>query len=817
MSATQKLLRFGVFELNLDTEELFKSGTLIKLAPQPFKLLALLASHAGQIVTRDEIQRRLWGQTPEVDVEHVVNKCIKQIRAALSDDADNPLYIETLPRQGYRFVAPVVSKVIPAPGPRVVESESGERAHPPVLIGGSGGTPVTVAGAVAPSYPVAMPDAEAAVGPAREVAELDESQSQPRLRRVGLVWIGAAVVLVGLIGGGLYYWRAHRAAPVLTEKDTMVIAEFNNTTGDDVFDGALKQGLTIQLEQSPFLKVLSDTKVGTTLKLMNRSGDERLTEELAREVCVRTNSKAIVAGSIANLGSQYVIGLKAVNCATGDVLAETQQRAANKEGVLKALDTAAARLRGELGESLASVQKYGTPLEEATTSSLEALQAESLGQITQSTKGPTAALPFYQRAVDLDPNFALAYVSMAVAYADLGEVGRAAENARKAYDLRDKVSDRERFSIEAFYYAFVTGELDKASQVYQLWQHIYPRDTTPYTDLGTIYASLGDWSRAVEEAQGAQRLEPSDESSYVNLGGDYAALNRLDEAEALYQQAEQHHIEGENLLLARYQLAFVRGDTATMSRVISAATGKPGIEESLLQAQADTAGWQGKLKLARDFTRRAMAAAELNDAKEMAASFQVAAGLREVESGNRDQALSDAYSAFSLAPNRDVKTVAALVLARAGATSTAEKMAEELDKTFPLDTMVQKYWLPAIRAAVALENKNPSRAVELLAVTSPIELSDEGLIPIYLRGDAYLQLHDGNSAAAEFQKFVDHRGEIGNFPWGALARLGLARAYAEQGDTAKAKAAYENFLTLWKNADPDIPIYKQAKAEYAQL
>ena len=638
-------------------------------------------------------------------------------------------------------------------------------------------------------------------------------------------WIGAtAVVIVAAAVAG--YFVSHRPAK-LTDKDTIVLADFDNKTGDTVFDDTLKQGLSVQLEQSPFLDLVSERKVNQTLKLMGRPAGDRLTPEVTREVCQRTGSKAMLTGSIAELGSQYVSGLKAVNCNTGDVLAEAQEQAAGKEAVLKALDAAAGSLRGKLGESLSSVEKYATPLSEATTPSLEALQAFSLGRKMRYAQGETAALPFYKRAVELDPNFAMPYVSMSAVYGNLNDLGRAAENARKAYELREKVSERERFGIEATYYMAATGELEKAAQVFEQWQQTYPRDALTYGNLGFIYTRLGNLEKALEEAREAMRLEPNDQIDYNNLGSDYENLNRLDEAEAVYKQAEERKLEGEILLLNRYQLAFVKGDTAQMTQLLSAAMGKPGTEDLLLASQADTEAWHGKLKNAHELTRRAMDSAQHNDAKEAAATYQAAAALREVESGNRAQARAEAAAAVKLAPNRDVQAMAALAMARAGDTPGAEKLAAGLDKTFPLDTMVQRYWLPTIRAAIALQRKDPNRAVELLKVANTIELgSPTGLAvylcPAYLRGEAYLMLHDGNAAAAEFQKFIDHRGLVTNFPWGALARLGLARAYAldAAADPAardKARAAYQDFLTLWKDADPDIPILREAKAEYAKL
>jgi tetratricopeptide (TPR) repeat protein len=616
----------------------------------------------------------------------------------------------------------------------------------------------------------------------------------------------------------MLYFRSRRTAPRLTEKDTIILSDFDNKTGDSVFDDTLKQGLSVQLEQSPFHGLLSDRRVNQTLKLMGRPAGDRLTPEVTREVCLRTGSKAMLTGSIARLGSQYVIGLKAVNCSTGDVLAEAQEQAAGEEAVLKALDSAAVSLRGKLGESLSSVQKYATPVEEATTSSLEALKAYSLGRKRFFVQGNTAALPFYKRAVDLDPNFAIAYRAMSTVYDQLNEQGRAAENIRKAYELREKVSERERFFIEGTYYWIGTGELEKAVPVYELWRQTYLRDYSLYIHLGLIHGELGNLEKALEEHREAMRLEPNNQDIYASLGSDYVNLNRLDEAEAVYKQAEERKLEGEEIPQFGYLLAFQKGDTAQMAQLVSAATGKPGIEDLLLAMQADTEAWYGKLKDAGELTRRAMDSAQHNDAKETAAAYQAAAALREVESGDREQARADADAAMKRAPNRGVRTFAALALARAGDTAGAEKLAAEIDETFPLRTLTQRYWLPTIRAAVALRRQDPNRAIELLQVASAVELGTAGnLEPVYLRGDAYLMLHDGNRAAAEFQKFIDHRGLVGNFPWGALARLGLARAYAMRGDTANARTAYQDFLTLWKDADPDIPILKEAKAEYSKL
>jgi Tfp pilus assembly protein PilF len=647
---------------------------------------------------------------------------------------------------------------------------------------------------------------------------------EARAHWVARAWkLALPVLLVVLLAaGGFYYWSRHQTKP-LTDKDIIVLSDFDNKTGDAVFDDTLKQGLSVQLEQSPFLALVSDRRVNETLRLMGRPSDDRLTPEVTREVCLRTGSTAMLTGSIAQLGSQYVIGLKALNCNTGDVLAEAQEQAAGKEGVLKALDAAAVGMRSKLGESLRSVEKYATPLEEATTPSLDALKAYSLGLKTWAAKGDTVALPFFKRAVELDPNFAMAYAWMASFYHDLNEIAVTAENGRKAYALREKVSEHERFFIDSIYYDLVTEELEKGVQNDELWQQTYPRDDAPYLQLGFESATLGNWDKALEEWRVSQRLDPDHDATYYLLIVAYMSRNRLDEADAVLKQAEEHQFEGELLLQSRYWLAFLKADTAQMAQSVSAAMGKPGTEDLLLAMQADTEGWRGKLKNANELTLRAMDSAQHNDAKETAAGYQAEAALRDVESGSREQARAEANGALKLGPNRDVRAIAALALARAGETAAAEKLAAELDKTFPLDTLVQTYWLPTIRAAIALDRNDPNRAIEQLKVANAIELSSATgdltvfLCPVYVRGEAYLMLHDGKAAAAEFQKFIDYRGVVMNFPWGALARLGLARAYAMQGDTAKARTAYKDFLALWKEADPDVPILIQARAEYAKL
>ena len=816
VSATQKLLRFGVFELNLDTEELRKSGTLLRLPPLPFKLLVLLASHSGQVVTRDEIQEQLWGVETFVDFEQGVNKCIKQIRTALGDNADSPLYVETLPRHGYRFLAPVVSKTIPAPQPRVVVSDSSGRGNVPVLVGRGAGAPATVAGAVAPSYPTAVPETRAEL--ASEAADI--RGLRPRFWRTRVAWIGAAVVLLGLIGGALY-WRAHKA-PVLSEKDTIVLADFDNKTGDPVFDDTLKQALAIQLEQSPFLNVLSDPKVGRTLKLMNRPVTERLTEDVAREVCLRTNSKAVLTGSIASVGEHYLITLKAVNCQTGDTLAAAKVEAENRNKVLKALSQVGNQLRGQLGESLASVAKFNQPLEEATTSSLEALQALSRGRgAILKTDDFSAGLGYYNLALALDPNFAYGYASLGVAYGNLGQYDLSLQNLKRAYGLRNRVSRRERFYIEAQYYS-ITGELEKAVQTQNEWALNYPGDYLVPNNLSVNLRSLGQWEKAATEAERAHQLRPDAGQPYFNLMCPYLALNRLEDAKAAYDEAQARQLDGLIVRIGRYHLAFLQGDEAAMREQVAWAMGKPMAEDVMLSTQSDTEAYHGRFRKAAETSELAVELAQQAGALETAAEWQIKEGIRDAEVGNSARAKEKAADALKLSSAETIRILTAFDLARAGELAKAQKMAENLNQEFPLDTLVQKYWIPTIRAAIALRRNQPKRAVEELKVATTIELSQPlnqtaWLCPVYLRGEAYLMLHEPKAAATEFQKFLDRPGLMVNFVTGAVARLQLGRAQAMTGDKVAALKSYQDFLTLWRDADPDIPIYKQAKAEYAKL
>jgi len=635
-------------------------------------------------------------------------------------------------------------------------------------------------------------------------------------------YLAVAAIAIALIAGALYY-RSHRPKP-LTDKDTVVLGDFANATGDAVFDGTLRQGLAAQLEQSPFLSLVSDERIAQTLTLMNQPKQGRLTPELARDVCQRTASAATIEGSISNLGSQYVLGLKAVNCRTGDLLSEEQVTANGKEQVLGALGAASTKLRARLGESLASVQKYDAPPDSVTTPSLEALQAYTLGNRTTNVANDyAAAIPLFERAISLDPNFAMAYLRLGQAYQPLSELARCAENTRKAYELRGRTSESERLAISSFYEMVVNGNLEAARTSYQAWQQSYPRDDEPPTNLWTIFTFMGDYEKARASALQAWKINSGSGNNSVNLTYSYQWINQLDQAKALVQDARAHHVDSPWFPLVLYNVDFLQHDAAGMERQVGDATGKPGVEDQILFLESETAAYNGELSKSRELTRRAADAAERTNEKETAAEYLGHSAVREALVGNMDAAKQDAKAAMMRSNSRQGNAFSAIALALAGDSAQAARLSDDLRKKFPADTIVQSDYLPMIRAAAALRSGDASRAVEALATSEPYELGQTNtsftfaLYPVYLRGEAYLTAKQGAAAQGEFQKILDHYGAVGNQPIGALAHLGLARSYTLQANIPKARATYSNFLSLWKNADPDIPLLKEAKAEFAKL
>ena len=659
------------------------------------------------------------------------------------------------------------------------------------------------------------------------VASLNEStyraDTPNRSRASSWKMIAAACLLCASILAGGVYWRSH-LAPKLTDQDTLVLADFNNTTGDPVFDDALKQAISVQLGQSPFLNILSDARARATLKLMAKPSGTKVTPDVARDLCQRAGAKAYVAGAIGSLGTQYVIGLDAINCKTGDPLVQEQVTAENKEHVLRALGEAATNLRAKLGESLSTVEKFDIPLDQATTPSLEALKALSVGRTTLQEQGSAAAIPFFNRAIELDPNFAAAYAALGISYSNLREPGRASENLRKAYDLRDKVSERERFRISATYYLLVTGELEKAIQTYEMWAQTYPRSSEPFGNLGVDYTYLGQYEKGVEASLEDLRLNPGSAAAFTNLVGLYAALDRLNDAKAKYEQAVAHKVNNPFLHGNRYGVAFLESDTSEMQRQVADASAKSG-EDVLFSFGSDTEAFHGRLARARDLSKRAADSALRNDSPETAAAWQMDVALRDAEFNNVALSRQETTSALATASTRDVSILAALALARIGDTDQAKRLADDLAGRFPLNTVINRYWLPTIYASIEIQRGNPARAVELLQTTAQYELGSPlpqfevggTLYPVYVRGQAYLLLHQGTQAVGEFQKFLDQRGVAVNCPLAALARLQLARAYVLAGDSKRAGGSYQEFFALWKDADPDIPILKEAKVEYAKL
>jgi serine/threonine protein kinase/tetratricopeptide (TPR) repeat protein len=634
--------------------------------------------------------------------------------------------------------------------------------------------------------------------------------------------VAALVLLLAAVAGGYYF--THRPKPKLTEKDTIVVGDFANSTGDPVFDDALKQALSVSLRQSPFLNVLSDEKVAATLKLMTRPVNTPLAPDVARELCQRADSKAYIAGSIASLGSQFVVGLKAVNCLNGDTLAQEQATAAGKEKVLDVLGEAAGKLRAQLGESLASVQRFDAPLAQETTPSLDALKAASIARKVSQEKGSAAALPFFLHAIELDPNFATAIEGVGIMYGNVGQPTRGNEYLSKAFALRDRASEREKLHITSMYYMADTGELDKAVETFREWEENYPRDDVAFNNLGTVYAAEGKLEQGTEQTREGMRLNPENVIAAENVIAFLVALNRFDEARQIYEQTMARKLDDDTLHNVMYGVEFLAKNPKGMAEQIAWFESRPELQHEILALEADTEAYSGHLIKSREITHRAVEAAVRADNKESAAIWHELAGWREAIVGNLEEARRDAAAGLALAPeSRDVQQLAALVLARSGDAAKARTLAEELNKKYPLHSLVQSYWLPTIQAQLAMNSKDAAGAIAQLRNTAGTEYgltvsnaNTSCLYSIYLRGEAYLDSGQAG-AAAEFQKIVDHSGLVSNCVTGALAHLELGRSYAQAGDKAKARAAYQDFLTLWKEADPDIPVLKQAKAEYAKL
>jgi len=679
----------------------------------------------------------------------------------------------------------------------------------------SGGR-VALAGPPIESAPIqtVAPASAAAQTPASGTTTRAPTESKRR-------WMLSAVstVLILAVAVGVFLYR--RRASGLTEKDSILLADFVNTTGDSVFDGTLKQALAVQLEQSPYLNVLPESRIREALRFMGRPQDERVSSDVAREICLREGVKAMLTGSISSLGSHYVIDLNAINAQTGDSLAREQTEAESKEQVLKSLDGAASNLRSKLGESVGSLQKFATPLERATTSSLEALKAFSQGQAAHQKLDDEAAVPHLRRAVELDPSFAMAYATLGVAYGNLTQQNISEENLKKAFDLKDRASERERFYISAHYYDEAMGDADKTVEIYEEWKKTYPRDSVPRDNLSLRYEGLGQFEKALANASEAMRLDPKDSYAYQNLAGDYERLNRYDEAKAVLDKAEAQNITLTGGLFASFELAFIQNDEAAMQRQLEGSKGK-ALEAIILSIKAQGQYFQGKAQTAGQTYRQDVELAQRLGMKEFAAQSIIAQAQFEAEIGNPARARQAVSTAVGLATDRNTRSAAAILLARTGDVNGSEKLAVALAREFPSDTGLNSVWLPVARASNELGRNNPAKAIALLEPARAYELGTGPYgygyyWPNYVRGEAFLKAREGAKAAVECQKILDHRGVDATSPLYTLARLGLGRAYALQGDTARAKTAYQDFFATWKDADPDIPILREAKAEYAKL
>ncbi len=706
------------------------------------------------------------------------------------------------------------------------DTESGKRivAEEPVETKGSGssqgvslGSGGPASGRTAAAVPSQVSAQVSAAQPSHplpsEAVELRSTGPQRALPK--WLFAVAGVLLVALVPGGLY-WRSH-SAQKLTEKDSILLQDFVNTTGDPVFDGTLKQALAVQLEQSPYLNIVPDRTIRKALQFMGRNADERVTGSVAREICERENIKAMLGGSIAALGSQYVVALDAVNCRTGDSLAREQVTAESKEAVLSSVGKAASSLRGKLGESLASIQKFDTPVTDATTSSLEALKAYAAADEMRNSGGEAESMPLFQRALELDPNFAMAYARLAAIYSNIGEEDRSVEAAKKAFDLRERVSEREGFYVAGHYYSAI-GDIEKERETLELGTKAYPNDSTSFGNLAVIYdAFYGQFDKSLQMANECKRLEPVAPFGYVHAAVSYMAMNRLEEARSVLQRSVEMKADNYFVHALMFDVAFLNDDADGMQQQIKSSEGKSG-EYYLLNWATHAAASHGQMKKAGELMQRSTQVSGRAGFKGTTADTQAQAALMQAEAGNAAQARELAASSAALAQARRNLEPAAMALAMIGDASRAQAITEDLDHRFPSDTLLHQVTLPSVRALIALQRKAPEQAIQALQSTTPYDLGVvQGLLPIYIRGRAYLQAKRGADAAAEFQKIVDHRGIDSSLPVHSLAKLGLGRAFAMTGDTAKARAAYQDFLALWKDADSDVPILKDAKAEYEKL
>jgi eukaryotic-like serine/threonine-protein kinase len=773
----KRFYAFGPFRFDPDERLLLREGKQVPLSPKLTETLFLLVQNAGHLVDKEELMKRVW---PDAFVEDGnLNKNISVLRKTLGQWDGGREYIETIPKGGYRFVGAVNE---------VNEDES-------------------------PQLPMQASDTSA-------TADCTD-------KRQILLLFSTAVLIAALT---LLAFLFHRT-PALTENDTIVVADFTNTTGESVFDPSLKQALTIQFRQSPFLNILPEDSIRESLLHMGRSQEDRMTATTTREICIRRGLKAMLSGSISKLGRDYIIGLEARNCRTGDLLAQQQVLAHGKEGVLQGLDKAASGLRAQLGESLSSIQNYDSPLEQATTPSLEALHAYSLAQRERARGAEYEAIPFFERAIELDPNFAMANGILGVTYDHVsGDISippeghassqgfrkRAVDYLQKAFELRDRVSQRERFYISAHYYEGVTHDLDKQDEIYELWKRIYPRDPIPYTNLGANYADIGKYKEAAENATEAVRLAPDNAYPYAALANAYLGLNQTREARAVCDKAIANKLDGRGIQWLLYHIAFIQNDTAAMQRQLQWAKNN-GEEQGVFFFEALRAAFLGKLKASRELFDQSRRTADATHDKQIALSISIQQALMEAKMGYARRANGRIIPAKAAVSESDRNAIA-ITLALSGNADHAQALIDSSVSSFPQDSYLNNVLRPSVYAAIEINRNNPNQAIDLLWSAVPYELGrNAALLPIYLRGQAYLQLHAGKEAAIEFRKIIDHPGIAPFSLFHVLALPGLARALALQGDTANSRVAYEDFFTFWKDADPEIPMLRAAQREYANL
>ena len=771
MAASQnqkELYEFGPFRVDPEKETVIRAGEIVSITPKNFQILLVLIRSNKQVVTKDDLMKTVW---PDTFVEEAnLSRNIFMLRKALGETAQDHRYIVTVPGQGYRLAEDV----------RLVPEQE-----------------LTV------------------VAASRSRLEVEVKETKPWW------WIAVASVLLVALAVGVSRYIL-RGKAVLGPTDTVVLADFVNSTGDPVFDGTLRRGLAIQLEQSPFLSLISDQRIQHTLGLMGHSANTKLTSEVARGICERTGSAAVLEGSIAPLGNQYVLELQAKNCRNGEVLDQEQIQAAKKEDVLNALDQMAIRFRKRVGESLATIQERNTPLAEATTPSLEALEAYNTGWKLHTTTGSVAALPFLKRAVEIDPRFALAHSTLGREYANLDEFGLSLESTTRAWRLRERASDREKFFIDANYQILATGNLEQARQTCEAWARAYPRDAVARTMLsGLPNKAAARYEQAIASARQATELDPDFAIAYYNLAVNNAYLGRFDEAENALRRAAGRGLEIDEYLMLYYDLAFLKGDIADMAQAATRARDRSGAETWIADKEASALAYSGHLRQARVLTQRAIDQGMQAQQPERTSLWEAGESVREAFFGNAAEARKRANDTLKLSNNSEVEYGAALALAIVG-DARAQALADDLEKRFPENTIVRFSYLPVIRARIALNNNDASKAIEILQVAAPYEFGSPheligALYPVYVRGEAHLAARQGSEAVVEFQKILDHRGIVVSDPVGALVHLQLGRAYAMSGDTMKGKASYEDFFRLWKDADRDIPILVRAKSEYANL